>query len=127
MTSCFSCLLTSAEMPLDSRCVMLLSATVRGMPECKRLESCWVKVASSCSLGLRLRCSNSRNAGGRIAVPPDFRSAGCLGAVGCRRTFHRVHGNREQPQALNLDQGRRAVGHVEHSDDNLARTPPCFV
>ena len=53
MTSCLSCLLTSGEMPLDSRWDMLVSATVNGMPDCSRLANCCVNVASSWSLGLR--------------------------------------------------------------------------
>ena len=39
VTSCFNSRLTSAGMPLDSRCVMLLSATVSGMPELSRFAS----------------------------------------------------------------------------------------
>ena len=62
VTSCFKSRLTSAGMPLDSRCVMLFSATASGMPELSRLASCWVKVASSCNFGLRLRSSKLRDA-----------------------------------------------------------------
>ena len=47
MTSCLSCLLTSGGIPLHSRCDMLFSATVSGMPDFNRLANCWVKVASS--------------------------------------------------------------------------------
>ena len=47
--------LTSAGMPFDSRWVIELSATVSGMPEFNRFASCCVKVASSWSLGRRLR------------------------------------------------------------------------
>ena len=42
-------------MPLDSKCVILCSATVSGMPEFSRLDNCCVNVANSCSLGLRCR------------------------------------------------------------------------
>ena len=67
ITSCFSSLLTSAEMPLDSRCVMLLSATVSGIPELSRLANCCVKVASSWSLGLRFWDIAARKVGGNRA------------------------------------------------------------
>jgi len=65
LTSCFKSRLTSAGMPLDPKCVMLLSATVSGMPDLSRLANCWVKVASSCKRGLRFCCNCARTAGGR--------------------------------------------------------------
>ena len=40
ITSWRSSLLTSAEIPLDSKWTMLLRATVRGMPELSRLAIC---------------------------------------------------------------------------------------
>ena len=42
VTSCFKSRLTSAGMPFDSRCVMLLSATVSGMPDWSRFAS-WLR------------------------------------------------------------------------------------
>ena len=38
--------------------------TVKGMPHLSKLASCWVKVANSCNLGLRLRWRSSRNTTG---------------------------------------------------------------
>ena len=72
VTSCFKSRLTSAGMPFDSRCVMLFSATVSGMPDFSRFASCVVNVASSCSLGLRFCCSCARNAGGRSESKSTF-------------------------------------------------------
>ena len=60
MTSCLSCWLTAAGMPLDSKWVMLFNATVSGMPEFSKFANCVVKVASSWSLGLRLLASAAR-------------------------------------------------------------------
>ena len=68
VTSCFNSRLTSAGIPLDSRWVMLFNATVNGMPDCSKLAICWVKVASSWSLGLRFWESCSRSVGGRNAI-----------------------------------------------------------
>ena len=65
VTSVLRSLLTSEEMPLLSKCVMLFRATVRGMPDCSRLASWFVKVASSCILGLRFSCILARRVGGR--------------------------------------------------------------
>ena len=64
-------MLTDEEMPLDSKCDMLFSATVSGMPELSRLANCWVKVASSWSLGRRLRFNNARSAGGNASADTD--------------------------------------------------------
>ncbi len=68
VTSCFNSRLTPAGMPFVSRCVMLFSATVNGMPEFSRLASCVVKVASSCNFGFRFCASCACKLGGKNAV-----------------------------------------------------------
>ena len=60
---------------------MLFSATVSGMPEFSRLANCWVKVASSWSLGLRLRCRTARTDGGSKVVRSRFSDGGCSAAA----------------------------------------------
>ncbi len=67
VTSCFNSRLTSAEMPFDSRCVMLFNANVSGMPDWIRFASCCVNVASSCNFGLRFCRSCARSVGGKNA------------------------------------------------------------
>ena len=71
----FQVLLTSAGIPLVSRCVMLFSATVNGIPEFSKFANCVVNVASSCNFGLRF-CDNcaciaggKKPSGSRLALP----------------------------------------------------------
>jgi hypothetical protein len=71
-TSCRNCLLTSDEIPFVARCVMLLSATVSGIPLFNRFASCCVKVANSWSFGFFFLVNHSRNAGGNASVREAF-------------------------------------------------------
>jgi hypothetical protein len=44
-----------------------------------------------------------------------------------RAPFGRVHCDREKSQALNLNQGRRAVGNLEHALDDFTRPAACLI
>ena len=91
---------------------MLLSATVRGIPELSRLANCCVNVASSWSFGLRFWDIAARNVGGSKARQSVLRPLARSAATADRRAFGGIHRDREKPQALNLHQGRRTVGDL---------------
>ncbi len=125
VTSCFRSRVISAGIPFDSRCVMLLSATVSGIPDCSRFASCCVNVASSCKLRFALLLNCARNAGGRKREQIHFLPVAL--AVGRRARLRRIHRDGKKPEPLDLRQRRRTVGHVEDALDQFAAcaVAPC--
>ena len=118
VTSCFKSRLTSAGMPLDSRCVMLFSATVSGMPDFSRLASCVRErrqlLQFRLALLLQLLAKRRRQERKQIHF--------LTGAFLARRRARprRFHGNGKKPEALDLRQGRRPVGHFQDALDEFA-------
>ena len=98
---------------------MLLSATVRGIPELSRLANCCVNVASSWSFGLRFWAIAARSVGGSKARQSVLAPSRPLDGGRDRPALGRVHRDREEPQALNLDQGRRTIGDLKHALDHF--------
>ena len=97
------------------------------MPDLSRLANCWVKVASSWSLGLRFWDMAARKAGGNRARQSVLRPAEPFSGGGDGAAFGGIHRDREESQALDLNQRRRAVGDFEDALDDFARAAARFV
>ena len=69
----------------------------------------------------------SRSVGGSSAAPVRLAARRPVGRRRHRAAFGRIHGHREQSQAFDLHQGRRAIGDLQHALDHFAGAAAGFI